>query len=106
MVSQFPIDPMHLLDQGVGKIILNALLKRQIRRGPRSGDDILALNEVFSAYHRFTPSEFARKSRSLDEAPRFKATEVRQFLLYTGVVLIKEFLTPDAICHFLKLSFL
>lgn len=40
----------------------------------------------------------------MEEVPRFKATEVRQFLLYTGVVLMKQFLTADAYHHFLKLS--
>lgn len=53
MVCQFLVEPMHLLDQGVGKIILNSLFKRQIFGGPRNGADIPPLNEVFSAYHRF-----------------------------------------------------
>lgn len=44
-------------------------------------------------------SEFARKSRSLDEALWFNTTDVRQFLLYTGVVLFKEFLTYNASCQ-------
>lgn len=30
--------------------------------------------------------------------------QVRQFLLYTGIVLMKQFLTADAYHHFLKLS--
>lgn len=40
----------------------------------------------------------------MDESPRYKATEVRQFLLYTGVVLLKQFLSVDSYHHFLNLS--
>lgn len=40
----------------------------------------------------------------MDEYARFKATEFRQIVLYTGVVLFKEFLNADAYQHFLRLS--
>ena len=100
MVSHIPIDPMHLLDQGVGKVILNAIVRRQISGGPRTACDLLQLKSTFAQFHRYTPSDFARKTGSLDEIPRFKATEVRQFLLYTGVVLASQYLSPSALEHF------
>lgn len=62
------------------------------------------MKRIFATYHEYTPSEFARKTRSFEEVIRFKATEVRQFLLYTGIVLLKGFLSEDAYTHFLKLS--
>lgn len=104
MVDMFPIDPMHLFDQGVGKIVLIALVNKGITCGPSTADVILALKSSFSKYSHYTRSEFARRSRALEEIPRFKANEVRQFLLYTGVVLLKEYLTEEAYVHFLKLS--
>lgn len=49
-------------------------------------------------------SEFARKSRALCDIDKWKATEFRQFLLYTGVVIMKLVLAPICYNHFLSLS--
>ena len=50
------------------------------------------------------PSEFARRPRSLDELERWKATEFRQFLLYTGPVVLRNVVSKDLYQHFLCLS--
>lgn len=49
------------------------------------------------------PSEFARQPRSLFEVERWKATEFRQFLLYTGPVVLKGIVTDTMYDHFLCL---
>ena len=50
------------------------------------------------------PSEFARQPRSLSELDRWKATEFRSFLLYSGPVVLRYFLSPNAWKHFLSFS--
>lgn len=103
MVSQFPLDAMHLVDLGVGKQVFKSFIL-QVTAGSRRKCDERTLSELYCTYSKNTPSEFSRKPRSLDEVPRFKATEFRQFVLYTGVVFLKDFLSHRAYCHFLCLS--
>ncbi|XP_065640520.1 uncharacterized protein LOC136073085 [Hydra vulgaris] len=55
-------------------------------------------------YHGTMPSEFARQPRSLDEFKRFKATEFRQFLLYTGQIILKNILSKEVYQNFMCFS--
>lgn len=55
------------------------------------------------ALQRFIPAEFVRKPRSLNELRRFKATEFRQFLFYTGPIVLKPILDEDSYLHFIVL---
>ena len=49
------------------------------------------------------PGEFMRKPRSLDTLKRWKATELRQFLLYTGPVVLLNNIDDDRYLNFLAL---
>ena len=50
------------------------------------------------------PCEFARKPRTLNEIDRWKATEFRQLLLYTGPVVFAGILSAPFFNHFMLLS--
>ncbi len=50
------------------------------------------------------PREFVRQPRGLDELDRWKATEFRQFLLYTGPIVLKNTVSSQLHSHFMTLS--
>ena len=94
MVTQFPIDYMHLVCLGVMKRILIMWIKGplQCRLGSR---DIGEISNQVIGLKDFILCEFARKLRSLKDIDRWKATEFRQFLLYTGPVVLSQILHPN-----------
>lgn len=62
---------------------------------------IAHLSEKLQKLKKYITSEFNRKPRSLSELPRWKATEFRQFLLYTGIVVLQNILPPEYYFHFI-----
>lgn len=62
------------------------------------------LSEFLLLLRSNIPCEFARKPRSLSDLSRFKATEFRQLLIYTGQVVFKPFLSEDCYNHFMTLN--
>ena len=94
---------MHMVCLGVTKRILHYL-----KNGPRkcilSSQQFAQISDHLTSLKGTMPSECARQPRSLDELPRWKATEFRQFLLYTGLVVLKNVVSKDLYYHFLSLS--
>ncbi|XP_049316952.1 uncharacterized protein LOC125779722 [Bactrocera dorsalis] len=100
MVSAFPVEPMHLLDLGVVRKMLKCLIN-----GPNVGYQLTKqqknmLSKTLISYIPYIPSEFARKPRNLDEIARWKAIEFRQFVLYTGIVALKDIVSDGIYYHF------
>ncbi|XP_065643005.1 uncharacterized protein LOC136074598 [Hydra vulgaris] len=102
-ISIFPLDYMHLICLGVMRRILQAL-KKGDRKVKLSNNNILQISENLLDLRKCIPSEFARRPRSLLDLDRWKATEFRQFLLYTGPVVLKGILDPERYKYFLTLS--
>lgn len=101
MVTSFPLDYMHLVLIGVTKRMLQFFMKGT--KNVRIKETKLASENLLGLISQI-PREFARKPRSLDELDRWKASELRQFLLYTGPVVLKNILAKDFYYHFLILS--
>ena len=103
LVSQFVLDPMHLLYLGVMRKLLSLWLKRPLptRIGSQCKEQISAQLEEFANY---MPCEFNRKPRSLNDVDRYKATEFRAFLLYTGPVCLQKYIDENVYKNFLLLS--
>ena len=102
MVSQFPLDYMHLVCLGVVRRLLNLWL-----RGPlKSRLSAKVVDSISSQLVKMRPKipvEFARKPRSLREVDRWKATEFRQFLLYTDKVVLSSFFDSNTYNNFMLL---
>lgn len=104
MVSCFPHDYMHLVCLGV----VRRLLDLWIASGPLlcrlSSHQMNLISSELVGLRRFIPMDFARKPRGLSERLRWKATELRQFLLYTGPVVLQNVLLASVYNNFMLLS--
>lgn len=103
LVAQVPLDYMHLVCLGVVKKLFklwttdHLSVRLQVRKLCLISDRLLKHVSVF------VPLEFQRKPRSLMVYKQWKATEFRQFLLYSGPVVLKDVVSIDVYNHFLSL---
>lgn len=51
----------------------------------------------------YIPSDFVRKTREIKEVGRWKATELRFFLLYIGPIVLKDIVSKDIYANFMAL---
>ena len=103
LVSQVVLDPMHLVYLGVVRKLIRLWMKGSVGLGRISANSVTLISGLLVGLHGFIPREFPRKCRSLSEFDRWKATELRQFLLYSGIVVLKGNLPEDVYSHFLLL---
>lgn len=103
MVKDFPSDSMHLLYLGVVKKLIVKLWCFGTPRSKLSFNEMSKLSKLLEAQKANITCEINRKSRSLFECKRWKATEFRTFLLYTGPIVLKSVITYDKYVNFLSL---
>lgn len=104
MVTHFTLDYMHLICLGVVKKLLRLWLRGSTKIGARlSAAQIRQLSEDIAALKAYMPCEFVRVPTSFEELDRWKATELRVFLLYLGLVVAYKYLPHDYMKHFVAL---
>lgn len=102
MIDGFPLDYMHLICLGVTKKLL--YLWCYGKPGTKiSFQKICAISDSLNIISSQMPEEFNRKPRSLNELKRWKATEFRQFLFYSGVLVLRKYISSDRYINFLTL---
>jgi len=103
MISSFPLDYMHLICLGVVRKLLYLWIKGPLttRLGAKLVRDLSAALVLLKEQ---VPVEFARKPRSVKDLDRWKATELRQFLIYTGPICLKGILNEQMYGNFMLLS--
>ena len=102
LISQVPHDYMHLVCLGVMRKLIYAWIQGPLntRLGPCV---VQQLSEKMITLRPHVRSEFARKPRSFREFEQWKASEFRQFLLYTGMVCLKDVLSERLYNNFMLL---
>lgn len=98
LVDSFSLDYMHLVCLGVTKKLI-LLWLGIIKNSPTSvrlqSKKVIDVNEQMLSLKRSICSDFSRLPRGLNEVLRWKATEFRQFLLYTGPVVLKNIINDN-----------
>lgn len=102
MIRCFPLDYMHLICLGVVKKLISFWCAGK-PENKLSYSNILEISDLLDKQIKNIPSEFNRKPRPLAEFKRWKATEFRQFLLYTGPLVLKNIISFDKYINFLCL---
>lgn len=101
-ITDVPLDYMHLVCLGVVKKLILLWLT-----GPLSvrlsNNMINKISKRLIQIRNSVPYEFTRRPRSLKHVRLWKATEFRQFLLYTGPIVLKNILKKDIYINFLSL---
>uniref|UniRef100_A0A1B0CBC6 Putative transposase domain-containing protein n=1 Tax=Lutzomyia longipalpis TaxID=7200 RepID=A0A1B0CBC6_LUTLO len=105
MITAFPVsDDLHLLHLGVMKRLVLGWMEGKFNyhsKWPAAITKKVSRRLVKLNYYR--PKELHRNIRDLNEISRWKATEWRTFLMYTGVVILKDILKEDVFYNFLLL---
>ncbi|KAK3918505.1 Replicase polyprotein 1ab [Frankliniella fusca] len=103
LVSQIPLEPMHLVEQGAIKRFFSFVLSRgnvNVRMSPAQRNIFDAL---LTECQEYFPCEFSRKLRCLAFKGKWKAIEWRHLLLYVGPILFSQVLHEEVYHCFLLL---
>ena len=98
MIKSFPLDSMHLCCLGIMRRMLflwfRSLEPCRINSGIYSSicSHLISLSS-------YCPREFTRQPRSLKYLERWKATELWQFILYIGTVVLKDKISKEIILN-------
>ncbi len=103
MVTMFILDYMHLVCLGVTRKLVRFWMKGDFscRLGSQA---VMAISVRLQKLRQHMQVEFQRKPRTLVDIDRWKVTEFRQFLLYTGPIVLQDILSSSHYRNFMNLS--
>lgn len=104
MVSMFPIDYMHVCCLGVTRKLLNFWTRGRSLATRLSTQSINEISTKLMMLSAHTPVEFNRKPRPLTEMDRWKASELRSFMLYTGPIVLRDSIPSELYDNFMLFS--
>lgn len=104
IISNVVLDSMHLVYLGVVKRLIMLWMgkgPRTVRLSSLQKHD--AISTKLEGICNILPNDFAKRSRSLMHWHKWKATEFRHFVLYSGPVIVKDILPANVYDHFIML---
>lgn len=104
IIKVFSIDYMHNLCLGIQRQLLHLWLNKGPLTVRIPGFKINIMSEYLISLKNMVPCDFQRKPRGLNELNRWKATEFRLFLIYTGPIVLKFILDDKCYFNFLCLN--
>jgi len=103
LVTNVPLDYQHLICLGVTKKLISLWLCDSLKVRLSSRKVKIISNSIDNNITPFVPLEFQRKPRSFNMWKQWKATELRQFLLYYGPIVLYSVVSEEVYIHFLIL---
>lgn len=104
IIKETIIDYMHCVLLGVIKMLISLWVQKGPKGVKWSAKKISEASEMIEQLIKTMPCEFVRKFRKFEDYTRLKATELRNFLLYIGPVILDKLLPKEYYDHFLLLS--
>lgn len=110
LINDTPFDVMHVIYIGVVKKLISLWAGSPKHNKSLPSNLISVLDDKLNFLRKNIPVEFQRKPNKnsrihpLRDLSRWKATELRQCLLYTGLVVFKDIISNDIYNNFLELS--
>ena len=99
MISQFSLEPLHLVDIGGTKRILKMLVERKASKIYLKPSSLALIDDLIGNLSPFIPSEFGQwKPKALKLYGTFKGKELKRFLKYDGLLtmwLVEEVLPQE-----------
>lgn len=102
-ITKTSIDYMHNVCQGVWKTVLNYWINTCNKPFSLTSAQKSEINTRIKTIKNQITSDFVRKPRPLEDLAYYKATELRQMLLYTGPFLFLHVVKREYYQHFLLL---
>jgi hypothetical protein len=101
LVKDVPFEYLHLVCLGVVRKLLHLWTKGKKCPARLRPHEIELISTKLKSLKSSVPVEFARKPRSLKELENWKGTEFRQFVLYSGPIVLKSVLSQELYEHFI-----
>jgi hypothetical protein len=86
---------MHCIDLGVTKNFFKVVIKNKGKHLLAHNNLIAEFDRTFVSYKSYGPDDLERSTRALEELGLFKAKEWRSLGMYTGPVVLCNFLDPE-----------